>query len=61
MRFFSNYYRSNNRLNGKTIVITGANCGIGKETAKDLYKRGKNILFILRIFLYIKYFIHIII
>lgn len=44
MRFFSNYYRSNNRLNGKTIVITGANCGIGKETAKDLYKRGGRVI-----------------
>ncbi|OAD56757.1 Retinol dehydrogenase 11 [Eufriesea mexicana] len=44
MRFLSNYCRSNVRLTGKTIVITGANCGIGKETARDLYRRGGRVI-----------------
>ena len=36
--------KSKERIDGKVVIVTGANTGIGKETAKDLVQRGMQLL-----------------
>lgn len=37
-------YKSTKRMEGKTVIVTGSNAGIGKETAKELARRGARVI-----------------
>ncbi|KAJ8734965.1 hypothetical protein PYW08_014215 [Mythimna loreyi] len=44
MDYLSGWCRSERRLEGFTVIVTGSNTGIGKEAAADLYKRGARVI-----------------
>lgn len=39
-------YMGAEEMYGKTVIVTGANSGVGKETARELAKRGWILIFI---------------
>ncbi|CAH0722836.1 unnamed protein product, partial [Brenthis ino] len=44
MDYFCYWCKSQRTLEGVTVIITGCNTGIGKETCLDLFKRGANVI-----------------
>ncbi|PZC87259.1 hypothetical protein B5X24_HaOG201495 [Helicoverpa armigera] len=44
MDYLSGWCKSQKRLDGCTVIVTGSNTGIGKETAFDMYQRGARVI-----------------
>lgn len=44
LTYTSGVCKSKSRMDGKTVIITGCTSGIGKETARDLAKRGARMI-----------------
>ncbi|XP_013174630.1 PREDICTED: retinol dehydrogenase 11-like [Papilio xuthus] len=48
IKFYARYtcgmYKRKTKMDGKMVIITGCNSGIGKETAKDLAMRGARVI-----------------
>jgi len=37
-------YENEIRCSGRTVIVTGANSGLGRETARELARRGENLI-----------------
>src|ERR1700744_1857238 len=44
LKFTTGRCTSTRRLDGKTVIVTGSNTGIGAETAKDMARRGARVI-----------------